>query len=165
MRVADDTLEVLKALVVLRRVLRTNPATGDVEPKLPAAQVQVLIHLGQAGPLTMSALARQLGISCPAATDLVDRLVHAERVERVVNAQDRRKVMVQLTPGAQTIAEGVIAGRRERVEGVLEQLPGAERTGFVRGLQLLANTLAASAGVALVNNSWTLQELVSTGLA
>lgn len=147
----DETLEVLKALVVLRRALRTSRITGETAPRLPVAQVQVLLHLAQSGPITMTGLARQLGVSCPAATDLVDRLVAADRVERLPHTTDRRKVMVQLTPSARQFAEGALAERRKKVDEVLRQLPSQQRTGFVRGIQMLANTLVSSAGVALAN--------------
>ncbi|MBI4497916.1 MAG: MarR family transcriptional regulator [Chloroflexi bacterium] len=146
----EDVLEVLKALVVLRRVLRTG-ASGNTEPKLPVAQVQVLLHLAQSGPMTMGTLARQLGVSCPAATDLVARLETAGRVERVMSTQDRRKVLVQLTPQARQIAEGALAERREKVASVLRQLPSPERAGFVRGIQMLAHALGADTGTSLAH--------------
>ena len=96
---SPGTLEVLKALVVLRRVLRAGP-TGGTEPDLPTGQVQVLLHLAERGQMTMGKLAAELGVSRPAATDVVDRLVLSGLVERVTTEDDRRKVYIRLTQRA-----------------------------------------------------------------
>lgn len=155
---ADQGLSVVKSIVVLRRALRSHPSSDPTKPKLPVAQVQVLVHLAQTGPLTMGALAEQLGVSCPAATDLIDRLVAAGKVERVVSTQDRRKVLVQMTPEAQAMGEGILAARRAQVDDVLWKLTASERVGFVRGLELLANSLAVGAGVALADSPMPVED-------
>jgi len=138
---SPGTLEVLKALVVLRRVLRAGP-TGGTEPDLPTGQVQVLLHLAERGQMTMGKLAAELGVSRPAATDVVDRLVLSGLVERVTTEDDRRKVYIRLTPASEALAESVLAARRAKVVDVLKQLSPTEWEGFVRGLQLLAAALA-----------------------
>lgn len=138
---SPGTLEVLKALVVLRRVLRAGP-TGGTEPELPAGQVQVLLHLAERGQMTMGKLAAELGVSRPAATDVVDRLVVLGLVERITTEDDRRKVNIRLTPASEALAESALAARRAKVVDVLKQLSTTEWEGFVRGLQLLAVALA-----------------------
>lgn len=147
-----EALLVLKTLVALRRGLRAGRAERGTEPRLTVGQVQALLHLAMDGqPLSMSALAQQLGISYPSATELVERLVAAGRVERVFDSTDRRKTLVALTPEAREIAEAVLATRGDAVAAVLEQLTDDERRGFVRGLTLLAKSLATSAGVLLAD--------------
>lgn len=138
---SPGTLEVLKALVVLRRVLRAGP-TGGTEPELPTGQVQVLLHLAERGQMTMGKLAAELGVSRPAATDVVDRLVTLGLVERVTTEDDRRKVYIGLTPASEALAESVLSARRAKVADVLRQLSPSEWQGFVRGLQLLAAALS-----------------------
>ena len=138
---SPGTLEVLKALVVLRRALRTGPTCGT-EPELPTGQVQVLLHLAERGQLTMGKLAAELGVSRPAATDVVDKLVVSGLVERIATEDDRRKVNVRLTPASEALAESALAARRAKVVDVMEQLSPAEWEGFVRGLRLLAAALA-----------------------
>ncbi len=139
----ERTPEVLKALVVLRRALRTG-STGEMEPKLPAGQVQVMLHLLENGPMPMGELALLMDISCPAATELVDRMVSSGRVERVSNPNDRRKVMVQLAVSSMATATTALAERKRKITSVLDQLSDQEAEGFVKGLKVMAQTLGGN---------------------
>jgi len=57
------------------------------------------------GESTISDLAAVLGVSLSAVTSLVDRLVNDELVERRHSEEDRRLVLVRLTPrGEQVLA-------------------------------------------------------------
>ena len=49
---------------------------------------------------TMSTLARNLHVSMPTATGVVARMVRAGYVRRVEDPEDRRQVVVELTPKA-----------------------------------------------------------------
>ncbi|MBI2886706.1 MAG: MarR family transcriptional regulator [Chloroflexi bacterium] len=151
-------LEVLKDLVVLRRALRAGLSGGEGRPRLSVAQAQALLQVGQEGPMTMGELADKLGVSQPAATELVNRLVEAGRLERASRAEDRRKVVIQLTPQAQEIAAGALAERRAAVASVLDQLSAFERRSFLRGLRLLAETLAGSASALVFDAAPVAQE-------
>lgn len=144
--------------MTLRRALRVSLPESDDSPAVTGAQAQALLQLAHAGPMSMGALARALGITFPAATDLVTRLEAAGKVERIFSRDDRRKVLVELTPSARALAEGVLEERRKRVASVLDELPEPERTGLVRGLQLLAQALSTSAGMWIAEAPWWFRE-------
>ena len=61
------------------------------------AQFFLLGYLANEDYLTMSDIARKMGHSTAAATGLVDRLEKLGYVQRLHAADDRRKVMVQIT--------------------------------------------------------------------
>ena len=61
------------------------------------AQFFLLGYLASEDYLTMSDIARKMGHSTAAATGLVDRLEKLGYVQRLHAADDRRKVMVQIT--------------------------------------------------------------------
>jgi DNA-binding MarR family transcriptional regulator len=61
-------------------------------------QFFLLAYLSSEEYLTMSDIAKKMGHSTAAATGLVDRLEKLGYVERVHAAEDRRKIMVRITP-------------------------------------------------------------------
>lgn len=61
-------------------------------------QFFLLTYLSSEDYLTMSDIAKKMGHSTAAATGLVDRLEKLSYVERVHAAEDRRKIMVRITP-------------------------------------------------------------------
>lgn len=60
-------------------------------------QFFLLTYLSSEEYLTMSDIAKKMGHSTAAATGLVDRLEKMNYVERVIAAEDRRKIMVRIT--------------------------------------------------------------------
>lgn len=106
------------------------------------SQYTVLAILDEQGELTMGALASQLGTTMGAATNLVDKLVAAGRVDRTRSETDRRVVLVRiLPPGHDLVARvtrdtavflggyfsDVPADRRKTIVEVFDKLVGAMR--------------------------------------
>ena len=79
---------------------------------------------------TMSALTRSLHVSMPTASGIVDRLVHAGYVRRVPEAEDRRQVIVELTPKAQQFFHDFESVIRRRWEEALLSLEPNELRAF-----------------------------------
>ncbi|MET8153433.1 MarR family transcriptional regulator [Actinoplanes sp. NPDC005259] len=97
--------------------------------------LRILGLVSEAGTLTAAALAGAAKLSPAAATTAVQRLVAAGHLTRTVDAADRRRAVIALTPTAVDLIEGVYgpiakAGRRE-----LARYSAAELeliTGFLR---------------------------------
>src|SRR5665213_1749001 len=66
-------------------------------------QLGALRHLVKQGPLTMNELATRMEISPSSATQLVDRLVLHDLVDRVPDASDRRILRVAISASASEI--------------------------------------------------------------
>src|SRR5579885_1192400 len=109
--------------------------------RLSVPQVRALIRLANADALTMSELARGLGVSCAAATQLADGLVALGLAERDRPDWDRRVVLVRLTDNARATVQQILAVRTRQVEEVFAALSPAERDAFTRGMRLLAEVL------------------------
>src|SRR5205807_294940 len=56
------------------------------------------------GPVTAGELAAGIGLSTAATTSLIDRLESRQLVQRVRDASDRRKVLVEMTDQARRVA-------------------------------------------------------------
>ena len=69
-------------------------------------QYCLLTFLGTQDHLTMSEIAQRMGHTTAAATGLVDRLENLGHVKRTHGKDDRRKILVQITPtGGALVAE------------------------------------------------------------
>jgi DNA-binding MarR family transcriptional regulator len=96
-----------RALAEIRRGMRQFlefSALAAQDSGLTPAQHQALLAIkGMPGPVTVGALAEWLGIKPHSAVGLADRLTRAKLVARTRDAKDRRRVRLQLTPGAERI--------------------------------------------------------------
>jgi DNA-binding MarR family transcriptional regulator len=89
-------------------------------------------HGGSPGDLT-----RQLGVSKQAASQLIDTLVVRGYLERRPDAEDRRRMSIELTDRGRAAAHAVRVGV-ESVDGELEaMLSPAELAGLRAGLEAL----------------------------
>ncbi len=116
----------------LRRFLAFSTAAAQ-EAGLPAQQHQALLAIkghpaGQA--MTVGVLAERLLIAPHTATELVDRLVAGDLVERSPDPADRRRLRLTLTTQAETVLRSLsVAHLREIAEiapvlaGVLKIVP------------------------------------------
>ncbi len=110
-----------------------------VDAQLSPGHVQVLIALGR-GPHSIGGLAGTVGVSPPAASQLVDRLVEHGMVERRHAPEDRRVVLVDYVPGMQDVARRMMEGRRQRLEEAMSSLTDEEARAFLKGLKLLVES-------------------------
>ncbi len=67
------------------------------------AQVHTIEVLGSHGPLRMKELAEKLGITTGTLTVQIEKLVNASLIERCPHPEDRRAIVVKLTPEGETI--------------------------------------------------------------
>lgn len=144
--------EVLMLLPGLGRILsRPGPMeSGGVSPEerfrdaqVSPGHVQIMIALAK-GPHSVSQLAEVVGVSRPAATQLVDRLVEHGMVERRHDPEDRRVVFVDYTPGEREIARRIVKARRKPLEQTIERMTDEEAEAFLKGMRLLVESLDAA---------------------
>jgi DNA-binding MarR family transcriptional regulator len=144
-----DDLGELRQL--LRRVMRgtwsrRRPTPELLElvggdPPLGRRHVGVLAHVAAEGERTVGEIARELGLSLPAASKLVGELEDHGLVNRREHADDRRRTVVDLDAAT---SKQVLAwlGRRNRpLEDALATLTADERRAFLKGMRALADAL------------------------
>jgi DNA-binding MarR family transcriptional regulator len=83
------------------------------------AQYFLLTYLDQKEVLTMSAIAQKMGHTTAAASGLVARLETSDYVVRSIPPDDRRKVMVCITPKGSTLVRRI---REEMVGNLLKMM-------------------------------------------
>ena len=154
LRVVNDSVAELNEAETAALVERALPLLPQVGKLLYAAvarhpdadgltlgQIKLTMYLLHHGRRTVGEVAEGLGVSMPAASELVDRLVEAGMVERAADPADRRKVMVGLTSRAEAFGGRLRALRRAQLRAALERLAPAERPIFVRSLEALVEAL------------------------
>jgi len=107
-------------------------------PDAPA-QMRIVMQLYRRGPAKISDIASWIGISLPTASEQIDRLVEAGMAERRVNPEDRREVLVDLSPRAIERAGFVWNLQRARIQRVLERFTPEEQPLIVRVLNAFAD--------------------------
>jgi DNA-binding MarR family transcriptional regulator len=135
-----------RAVDLLRRVSRFQRA-GDLDDatvgELTVAQIRVLFRLRNRGPITSGQLAAGLGVTLPTVTSVIDRLVARGLAERRDDPSDRRRVIVAITPGGQTVVEGIQQGRRARLQRAVDSIDAAALASLVAGLEALGTVCDA----------------------
>ena len=143
-RIVDEIVMLLPVLgrlldkpdsVALDEIARQGiPTDVHVSP----GHVQIMIALAR-GPHSVRQLAEVVGVSSPAVTQLVDRMVEIGMVERRHDIKDRRVVLVDYVPGMQQIARRIVNGRRQQLSWVVERMTDEEAEAFLKGFRLLVS--------------------------
>jgi DNA-binding MarR family transcriptional regulator len=130
---------------ILDQTLARVPAeAADGEIPLTLHEVWLLKMLVARGSLTMSVLAGAMAISLPTATHLVDKLVAKGLVVRTRSEQDRRVVMITLSPQSQERERAYREVRVGLFMQVLESLAPEERAGAVEVFARIAELAGAA---------------------
>jgi DNA-binding MarR family transcriptional regulator len=117
------------------------PSDAHVSPR----HIQVLIALAR-GPRSVGRIAEVLGVSRPAATQLVDRLVEHGMIERRHDPADRRVVLVDYAPGMHEVARRIMGVRRRQLNEALDRLTEWEAEAFFKGLREITAALGRVPG-------------------
>ncbi|MCK4658111.1 MAG: MarR family transcriptional regulator [Phycisphaerae bacterium] len=141
-----ETLDgLLKALLVLSRtvdhILETGAVKAAVKDPLSGSKVQILRLLGTQGSQTSSRVARFLGVSKPAVTQLIDSMVRRRLVVRRTSKRDRREVDLQLTEKGKTAFQAVRREQRHLLRSAVERTSGANAARWAKTLEKVANAL------------------------
>lgn len=118
----DDVKQVLRLqdeLIHHRAVLDAGPW---LELNMSTPQLKALLLISEEDAIRMRELARKLGGSFSNATVLVDRLVERGLVERMMEPQDRRVVLVRATEDGKYLIEQLVTSWRTLTQPLLEGL-------------------------------------------
>jgi MarR family transcriptional regulator, 2-MHQ and catechol-resistance regulon repressor len=94
---------------------------------LTEPQFSVLECLGHLGPLTLTELSKKQLVSGGNMTCVVDNLEKQELVGRVPSKEDRRAIVVQLTPKGEKLFNEIFVKHAEYVASLASVLSGQEQ--------------------------------------
>jgi DNA-binding MarR family transcriptional regulator len=114
-------------IVGMQRALLLRIA-GELSPGAVSFPQYVLLgHITSLGALSMSEIAESMSHTTAAATGLVDRLVKLGFVRRSVSPDDRRKVLVDITPQGEVLVNRIRHDIFEAVNRVMDHLDPEEQ--------------------------------------
>ncbi|WP_406154296.1 MarR family winged helix-turn-helix transcriptional regulator [Streptomyces sp. NBC_01023] len=139
----DETDEVTAAVMAAARLLvgLSARALAEVGSALTLPQLRTLVVLDSSGPVKLAALAATLDVNASTAMRMVDRLEAGGLVDRKVNPENRREVVLRTTGEGTALVGTVLEHRHREVAALVGRLPVDVRAGLVVGLRAL--TVAA----------------------
>lgn len=117
---ANVLVSAVNGLMEERLLRETAPQT------LTFSQLKILRLLNISGPGTIGDLAAFLGVSNPAASKAVEKLVRRRLLRRAEAAGDRRASAVTLTAVARTLLTRYEDARRRKLARIFRDIPDAE---------------------------------------
>lgn len=136
----------LKALLVLSRavdrVLETQAVDSAAPHRLSSSKVQVLRLLAQRSGQTSSQIARFLGVSKPAVSQIVDSMVRGRLVARKTAKADRREIHLRLTEKGKALFKSVRKEQRHYVRTALREANGADPAQWIKTMNDVTQALA-----------------------
>ena len=133
--------QVLVSFPILRRFLSLSSTISKGNghaSRLTVSQIRIVVHLYQRGPMFVSKLARDLGISTSSATEQISALEAIGCLTKSKSELDKRTVLVELTPEASAIGSKIQSQRRQVVKSVLAAMSDSERKAFAKGIELFS---------------------------
>ncbi len=113
------------------------------EQNLSMPQVNLLMSLYYRGPSSLADLRQEMYGTPAAASQLVDRLVENNLVERVESAEDRRLKIISLTPQGKALVERGIAARRKWLQELADSFTPEQKEQFQGMLSAMIDSALA----------------------
>jgi MarR family transcriptional regulator, 2-MHQ and catechol-resistance regulon repressor len=134
-----ERVEVWRSAVGAWRRLDRNSEKNLASLGLALAELRILKALQERGSSPMNTFSAATMLSQPTITGIVDRLEARGLVERVRSSQDRREVLIAITPkGSRAYSKGIEMHRRF-VERSLSGLEAGEVEALVRIMGKIAD--------------------------
>lgn len=139
---AQTVDDLLKAMLVFSRtmdhVLEARTVRDAVKLTLSSSKVQILRLLGQQSTQTSTQIARFLGVSKPAVSQIIDSMVRSKLVTRRPATVDRREVHLHLTKKGRDMFQAIRCEQRHCVRNSVRNTSRADVKNWVEDLNTMA---------------------------
>lgn len=135
-------------LIALRRIIRAVDLHSKKLVKdtgLTAPQLVIMQTLLRSGPQKPSTLSRDISLSQPTVTAILDRLERAGLTARTRSETDRRTVMIELTQAGRDAAQSAPELLQSEFLTAFRELPGWEQHMLIASLQRISALMDAGA--------------------
>jgi DNA-binding MarR family transcriptional regulator len=130
--------EVMETIPLVMRCIRTEMRSRRA-PSLSVPQFRVLTFLSHTPGAPLSSVAMHLGVTRSTASAIVDRLVRRKLVSRTAHPQERRCVVLTLTPAGAQHHQQAREAACAHMAKVLAGLSAADLVQITAGLTLLGS--------------------------
>jgi len=123
-------------VAIIEKLMTQRMLDESFEQQVTPSQLVALRYLSLNDSSLMSDVAEGLGISFPAATKTVDRLVRKGLATRAEDPHDRRVVRIRLTELGKKLVSEIYQERSRRFATVLDRLDPAARDALHRSMEV-----------------------------
>ena len=113
---------------------------AELDDSVTLPQFRTLVVLESHGETNLNRLARALDVNASSAVRMIDRLLAAGLVTREENPQNRRQVLLAVTPAGADIVRRVVAKRRREITRIVAAMPHELRDELVDALTMFSET-------------------------
>ena len=111
-------------------------------PQVTASQMVTLIRIYEKVTTRVGVLSKEMRVSAPTITGVIDRLVRNGYLRRTHDREDRRVVNVELTEKGRATVEHILSEINKRWYRILMQLSEKEREDYLRILKRIVEVLS-----------------------
>lgn len=111
---------------------------AELDDSVTLPQFRTLVVLDSHGVTNLNQLARALDVNASSAVRMIDRLLAAGLVTRQENPENRRQVLLGVTPAGAEIVRRVTAKRRREITRIVAAMPAGLRDELVDALNMFA---------------------------
>ncbi len=137
----DTTTKIIDSIFTFSRMLKEKMGAKSDIANLSMVQLQTLSFLSKNPKSAMRDIADFLHIELPSATNLIEKLVKLQFVERRLDAKDKRWVRISLTAKGKGLLVKAKKDRAKNMGKLLSRLSEEEKTTLLSVLQKLTNVL------------------------
>lgn len=130
--------EVMRSLRRVVKALHEYSMSVEKQVGLTGPQLWALWELNRAGALSLKALSARMHLDPSTVTGVVDRLQRRDLVARATDPEDRRRVVLSLTPEGADLLRGAPHPAQGQLLHALHAMPLAEVEGLNQTLKQLA---------------------------
>lgn len=132
----DVTAAIERALATV--ALSWSRADREMELRLSPVQLRTLEAIARHGMINLRGLGEELSVIPSSASRLCDRLEAAGLIVRTTAAEDRREILVELSPDGRRMAAALTRRRRSIVSSALADLSPTARARLLDALSEFA---------------------------
>ncbi|MBM3248073.1 MAG: MarR family transcriptional regulator [Candidatus Omnitrophica bacterium] len=108
---------------MIRKMHRGYIAYSDI----PISQLAIMLAVAEQGTTQATKLSREMKVSAPSITGIVDRLVRTNYIKRIPDKKDRRVINLMLTEKGQKEINVLRDRMRNRWKSILSELEPQDR--------------------------------------
>jgi DNA-binding MarR family transcriptional regulator len=141
----NETRRILDAIRRILHGLRESSRAAEASLGVTGAQLFVLSSIDGRGGTPLGELATRTATHQSSVSEVAARLVDRGLVVRRTDANDRRRVVLSLTPAGRALMRRAPDAAQERLLGAAAGLPASMRAAVARGLEHVARAMEAGA--------------------
>lgn len=145
-------LRILRALRRITRAVALHSRQLSAYSKITGPQLVCLRTVIDKGPMTATAISREVHVSASTVVGILDRLEDKGLINRERGRQDRRIVFITATEAGKQLAHDTPSPLQQKLAESLQALPELEQATITLSLEKVVNLIESGTGLTQAND-------------